>query len=95
LSRERDRIQRELERLEPRADDADPGDGLFETELDASLARTLRERLAAIERAEQRLAEGSYGFSVRSGEPIPDARLEFDPAAELTVEEQRQAEGRG
>ena len=36
---------------------------------------------------EQRLAEGTFGVSVRSGAPIPDDRLEADPAAELTVEE--------
>jgi DnaK suppressor protein len=44
-------------------------------------------RLDAIERAEQRLAEGTYGKSLQSGEPIPDERLEADPAAELTVAE--------
>ena len=36
-----------------------------------------------------RLAAGTYGLSIRSGEPIPDERLEADPAAELTVEEAR------
>jgi DnaK suppressor protein len=43
--------------------------------------------LAAIDRAEQRLEAGTYGFSVRSGQPIPDDRLEADPAAELTTAE--------
>ena len=38
----------------------------------------------------QRLEEGTYGRSVRSGAPIPDERLEADPAAELTVEEAQQ-----
>ncbi len=37
----------------------------------------------------KRLDDGSYGRSVRSGVPIPDERLEADPAAELTVEEAR------
>ena len=32
----------------------------------------------------------SSGRSVRSGAPIPDERLEADPAAELTVEEAQQ-----
>ncbi|MGP7999622.1 MAG: TraR/DksA family transcriptional regulator [Streptosporangiaceae bacterium] len=54
---------------------------------DDAIAESLRDRLAAIGRAEQRLANGTYGRSVRSGEPIPDARLEADPAAELTVAE--------
>jgi DnaK suppressor protein len=68
-----------------------PGDfdseGLFQDELDAGIAEDLKARLAAIERAEERLAAGTYGLSVRSGEPIPDGRLEANPTAELTVEE--------
>lgn len=42
-----------------------------------------------MERAEQRLAAGTYGLSVESGRPIPDERLEAVPTAELTVEEER------
>jgi len=57
---------------------------------DESIRAELQNRLDAIGRAEQRLAEGTYGRSVRSGPPIPDARLEADPAAELTVEEAAQ-----
>ena len=57
--------------------------------MDDSTADTLRDRLAAIDRALKRLDDGSYGRSVRSGVPIPDDRLEADPAAELTVEEAR------
>jgi DnaK suppressor protein len=56
---------------------------------DASVQAGMRDRLAAIERAEKRLAEGSYGYSVQSGVAIPDERLEADPAAELTIEEAR------
>jgi DnaK suppressor protein len=54
---------------------------------DDSTADTLRDRLAAIDRALKRLDDGTYGRSVRSGVPIPDERLDADPAAELTVEE--------
>jgi DnaK suppressor protein len=43
----------------------------------------------AVERAEARLAAGTYGLSVKSGEPIPDERLEFVPTAELTADEER------
>jgi DnaK suppressor protein len=46
-------------------------------------------QLAAVERAEARLAAGTYGLSVESGEAIPDERLEVSPTAELTVEEER------
>jgi DnaK suppressor protein len=61
---------------------------------DDSIADTLRSRLEAIERALRRLDDGTYGRSIRSGEPIPDERLEADPAAELTIEEARAAERR-
>jgi DnaK suppressor protein len=58
---------------------------------EGSIAVGLRDRLAAIDRALGRLADGTYGRSVRSGLPIPDDRLEADPAAELTVDEARLA----
>jgi DnaK suppressor protein len=54
---------------------------------DDSVRAELEDHLAAIDRAEQRVEAGTYGLSVRSGAPIPDARLEADPTAELTVEE--------
>lgn len=60
---------------------------------DDAVRAELEERLAAVGRAEQRLKAGTYGLSVRSGQPIPDDRLEADPTAELTVEEA--AEGTG
>ena len=60
--------------------------------MDDAIAESLRGRLEAIERALHRLDDGTYGRSVRSGVPIPDERLEADPAAELTVEEARAAE---
>ena len=50
---------------------------------DDAIRADLEERLAAVDRAEQRLAAGTYGVSVRSGQPIPDDRLEADPTAEL------------
>jgi DnaK suppressor protein len=56
---------------------------------DDAVRAEIEERLAAVGRAEQRLAAGTYGTSVRSGQPIPDERLEADPTAELTVEEAR------
>jgi DnaK suppressor protein len=65
----------------------DPAQSLTAEGEDDAIAESLRDRLAAIERAEQRLANGTYGRSVRSGVPIPDARLEANPMAELTVEE--------
>jgi adenosylcobyric acid synthase len=67
-----------------RADEAQPLAAEYE---DDAIAETLRDRLEQVGRALQRIGEGTWGRSVRSGVPIPAERLEADPAAELTVEE--------
>ena len=73
------------------ADEFDAGEPRAESCCKTNLTRAgredLQEQLAAVERAEQRLAAGTYGLSVQSGEPIPDERLEAVPTAELTVAE--------
>src|ERR1700728_1528914 len=69
----------------------DSGEALVREGTEDSIRTALRERLSAIDRAERRLDDGTYGLSVRSGRPIPDDRLEADPAVELTVEEARGA----
>lgn len=73
-------------------DMADPAERLTAEQVDDAVAEGLRERLGAIERAESRLREGTYGRSISSGLAIPDERLEADPAAELTVGESAQEE---
>ena len=97
LEAERGRIERALRSLgheedsEP-ADEFDPANlasDLYQDELDAGLADRLRDELAAVERAEARLAAGTYGLSVVSGKPIPDERLEAFPTAERTAGEER------
>ena len=94
LAAERSRIEQELRDLAPEPEDDGGGDtgdeaaALTDAELDEQAAEDLRTQLAAVERAEARLADGSYGRSVESGAPIPDARLEAVPTAERTVEEQ-------
>jgi DnaK suppressor protein len=98
LAAERERLERLLSGLGPvvdgdlsdQSDPADKGTDLYQDEYDAGLAEDLREQLAAVERAEQRLSAGTYGLSVKSGKPIPDERLEAFPAAELTTDEQRE-----
>lgn len=67
---------------------ADSGTELYERERDEGSAEELEERLRAIERAEARLAAGTYGTSVESGAPIPDERLQVLPWAERTAEEE-------
>jgi RNA polymerase-binding transcription factor len=97
LTAERERIEKALRRLRHQ-DDSEPADeydpanlasDLYQDELDQGLEADLREQLAALERAEERLAAGTYGLSVRSGQPIADERLEAVPTAELTAEEER------
>jgi DnaK suppressor protein len=96
LAAERARIEKALARLGHQetgeeADDQDPGNlasELYQDELDAGLAEDLRDELDAVERAEARLAAGTYGLSVESGTPIPDERLEAVPTAERTIEEE-------
>jgi RNA polymerase-binding transcription factor len=73
-------------------DYADAAQPLTAQGMDDALAEGFRDRIAAINRALQRLDNGTYGTSVLSGTPIPAERLEADPAAELTVDEAR---GRG
>jgi DnaK suppressor protein len=68
-------------------DMSDSSELLVSEGTDDAVANALTRRLAAIERAEQRLAAGTYGRSISSGEPISDERLEADPAAELTFDE--------
>jgi DnaK suppressor protein len=96
LAAERERVEGDLahvraEGREESSQDGPAGDfnneGLYEDELAEGREQDLQRRLAAVERAEKRLAAGTYGLSVRSGEPIPDGRLEAEPLAELTVDE--------
>ena len=73
----------------------DAASALDSESVSVALAADLREQLAAVERAEERIAQGTYGISVESGLPIPDERLEAEPLAERTIEEQRDHETHG
>jgi DnaK suppressor protein len=98
LAGERARLERLLqaETGEPQAEDlgdeVDDADRRNAEQTGTAVDQLLRQRWAALQRAEARLAAGSYGRSVRSGRPIPDERLEADPLAELTVQEAAAAE---
>jgi DnaK suppressor protein len=94
LARERERVETQLAELgrERTSDDVEPGgrddEDLYQQEFDAGRETDLRDQLGAVERAETRLAEGTYGLSVRTGKPIPDERLEILPTAETNVDEE-------
>jgi DnaK suppressor protein len=99
LTAKRRQIERELAQLahadEGEAAEAEEFDSanlapeLLQDELDAGRLEDLQRQLAALERAERRLAAGTYGLSIESGQRIPDERLEVVPTAELTAEEER------
>ena len=104
LSRERQRIERSLADSERSRESelsgldqhpADDADRLQQDEVDEGLAEQLRDQLEAVERAERRLEEGTYGLSIESGQPIPVPRLEAIPWAERTAEEQERYERGG
>lgn len=100
LAAERARIEHALGEIAPPDTEAvtdpfeaaDAGVEMLDEELSEAQAQVLREQLAAIARAERRVAEGTYGVSVDSGEPIPDGRLEAIPWAERTAAEQARYE---
>ncbi len=102
LARERQRVEEALalvgrEGPLESSDRVEPGDldseDLYQDEYNEGRAEDIRRELSAVERAEARLAAGTYGLSVESGKPIPDERLEALPTAERTVEEQERFGG--
>jgi DnaK suppressor protein len=97
LKDERTRVEEALAALDrdgplEGSDRLEPGDeeseDLYQDEFDQGRREDLANELAAVQRAEARLANGTYGRSIDSGEPIPDERLEALPTAERTVEEE-------
>lgn len=76
----------------------DPGEqsvDLAQREISQGLQNADQRRLSDIERALQKIEDGTYGLSDLSGEPIPKARLEATPEAVLSVQEEEQREKKG
>ena len=94
LAEERARIEQELaghEQPDTSGEPKDSGDqanDLEQPSTDNALLADSRRTLEEIERAEQRLEDGTYGKSVVSGDPIPDERLEAIPWADRNVDEE-------
>ena len=69
-------------------DESGEGDTMVvERERDLALSAQARQTIADIDAALQRIADGTYGYSVVSGRPIPRERLEAIPWATVLVEE--------
>lgn len=73
-------------------DFGDMSQDMFTREMDASIGEQAERRLGEVDRALQKIDEGTYGLSDDSGEPIPRGRLEAVPEAIRTVEEQQRFE---
>jgi DnaK suppressor protein len=66
-------------------DQADAGTKTFEREHELSLTANIRDTLAQVERALQRLENATYGTCENCGNPIGKARLQAFPRATLCM----------
>jgi RNA polymerase-binding transcription factor len=73
-------------------DSGDMSQSLFTREMDSTVEQTMEKRLQSVERALQKIEEGTYGVCDDTGEPIPKGRLEAVPEAIYTVEAQQRRE---
>lgn len=73
-------------------DSGDMSQSLFTREMDATVEQTAEKRLQYVERALEKIEEGTYGVCDDTGEPIPKGRLEAIPEAVYTVEAQQRRE---
>jgi DnaK suppressor protein len=73
-------------------DSGDMSQSLFTREMNATVEQTMEKRLESVDRALQKIDEGTYGICDDTGEPIPRGRLEAMPEAIYTVEAQQRRE---
>jgi RNA polymerase-binding transcription factor len=69
-------------------DAADLGEIATERQTDEALDKVTERRLRTVERALQKIAEGTYGLSDLSGKEIPQERLQTVPEAIYNVDEE-------
>lgn len=68
-------------------ENADAGTFTFERERDLSIENNVRDLLGKIDRALERMAEGTYGTCTRCGKPIEKARLKALPYVDLCIKD--------
>jgi RNA polymerase-binding transcription factor len=73
-------------------DSGDMSQELFTREIDATIGQQVEQRLKDVDRALQKIDEGTYGICDDTGEPIPEGRLEAVPEAIRTVQAQQRYE---
>lgn len=84
---QRDRAEDEGDYTEH--DSGDLGQSMFNREMDATIEGQVGRRLEDVERALEKIEEGSYGVCDDTGGEIPKGRLEAVPEAIRTVEAQQ------
>jgi DnaK suppressor protein len=101
LREELSRIQRGMqndeqnmseEQGDTQLDSGDQSQQMFNREMDATIGEQAGLRLRDVDRALEKIEEGTYGLSDDSGDPIAKGRLEAAPEALRTVEEQQSFE---
>jgi RNA polymerase-binding protein DksA len=66
---------------------ADAGTATFERERDLSIEQNARDLIAKIDRALERMADGTYGVCERCGKPIEKARIKALPYVDLCIKD--------
>jgi DnaK suppressor protein len=89
---EEDERQRSEEERDTQLDSGDTSQEMFTREMDATIGEQVERRLKDVDRALQKIDEGTYGICDDTGEPIPKGRLKAVPEAIRTVEAQQRYE---
>ena len=89
---EGDQRNRGEEQGDTQPDSGDESQDMFNREMDATIGEQAGQRLQDVERALEKVDEGTYGLSDESGEPIAKGRLEAVPEALRTMDEQQSFE---
>jgi RNA polymerase-binding protein DksA len=88
-------LDEEVEEIAPTNDNhlAETATATLGREIDYTLGENSEQVLAEIDRALQRIDDGTYGTCVSCGDEISPARLEVNPWASLCIDCKRRAEG--
>lgn len=89
---EEDAKDRSQEEQDTQLDRGDMSQDIFAREMDATVEGQTGRRLEDVDRALEKIADGSYGVCDDTGEEIPKGRLEAMPEAIRTVEAQEKFE---
>lgn len=89
---EEDGRDRSQEEQDMELDSGDEAQQMFTREMDASIGEQMERRLEDVERALEKVEEGSYGVCDDTGKEIAKGRLEAVPEAIRTVEAQQDFE---